>query len=134
MTGETAAEIVVHRIGGAKTNAGMTNWKGDLPKSEDAKTAKSYMLQEELEILYLLVEQFLSFSELQIKLKRPMYMSDWRQYLDDFLNLNKLGILNHKGSVSHKEMEKIVKKEMAHHQKLIAQTNRRVLSTNNERK
>ena len=35
-----------------------------------------------------------------------MYMKDWRQYLDDFLKLNKLEILKNKGSVSHDEMEK----------------------------
>ena len=119
VTGETAAEIVVHRISGNKRNVGMTNWKGNLPKTEDAKIAKNYMLQDELEILYLLVEQFLSFSELQIKLKRPMYMKDWREYLDDFLKLNKLEILKHKGSVSHEEMEKIVKQEMINYQKLL---------------
>ncbi len=118
VTGETAAEIVVHRIAGSKPYLGMTNWKGNVPKTEDAKIAKNYMLREELEILYLLVEQFLSFSELQIKLKRPMYMKDWRQYLDDFLKLNKLEILKNKGSVSHDEMEKIVKKEMINYQNL----------------
>lgn len=119
VTGETAAEIVVHRITGTKPNLGMTNWKGNLPKTEDAQIAKNYMFQEELEILYLLVEQFLSFSELQIKLKRPMYMQDWRQYLDDFLKLNRLEILKRRGSVSHDEMEKVVRREMGHYQKLL---------------
>ncbi len=118
VTGETAAEIVAHRISSNKLHLGMTNWKGNLPKTKDAKIAKNYMLREELEILYLLVEQFLSFSELQIKLKRPMYMKDWRQYLDDFLKLNKLEILKHKGAVSHDKMEKIVKKEISNYQKL----------------
>ena len=119
MTGETAAEIVVHRIGSRRQNLGMTNWKGNSPKIEDAKIAKNYMLKGELEILYLLVEQFMSFSELQIKLKRPMYMNDWRQYLNEFLKLNKLEILKHKGSVSRKEMEKVVKKEMTSYHNLL---------------
>jgi len=77
------------------------------------------MLKDELEVLYLLVEQFLSFSELQIKLKRPLYMKDWKEYLDDFLKLNKLEILKNKGSVSHKEMEKVVLNEMKLYQELL---------------
>ncbi len=119
VTGETAAEIVVHRIGSKKQNLGMTNWKGKQPKKEEAIIAKNYMVREELEILYLLVEQFLSFAELQIKLQRPMYMNDWRSYLDDFLKLNRLEILRNKGSVSHGEMEKVVRREMKNYQKLL---------------
>lgn len=119
VTGETAAEIIVHRISGDKSNLGMTNWKGDSPKSKEAKIAKNYMLKDELEILYLLVEQFLSFAELQVKLKRPLYMKDWREYLDDFLKLNKLEILKNKGSISHKEMEKVVSREMKLYLKLL---------------
>lgn len=119
VTGETAAEMVVHRISSSKLNLGMTNWKGNVPKTDEAKIAKNYMLKDELEILYLLVEQFLSFAELQIKLKRPLYMKDWREYLDDFLKLNKLEILKTKGSVSHEEMEKVVLSEMKLYQKLL---------------
>ena len=119
VTGKTAAEIVVHRISSSKINLGMTNWKGNAPKINEAKIAKNYMLKDELEILYLLVEQFLSFAELQIKLKRPLYMKDWKEYLDDFLKLNKLEILKNKGSVSHEEMEKIVLSEIKLYQKLL---------------
>lgn len=119
VTGETASELVVHRIDSGKPQLGMTNWKGQQPKTEDAKIAKNYMLKEELEILYLLVEQFLSFAELQIKLKRPMYMKDWRGHLDDFLKLNKLEILKNKGGISHDKMEQVVKEEMKKYQKLL---------------
>lgn len=119
ITGETAAEMIVHRISSNKLNLGMTNWKGNVPKTDEAKIAKNYMLKDELEILYLLVEQFLSFAELQIKLKRPLYMKDWREYLDNFLKLNKLEILKIKGTVSHEEMEKVVSKEIKLYQKLL---------------
>lgn len=119
VTGETAAELVVHRISSEKPNLEMTTWKGENPKSDDAKIAKNYMLQQELEILYLLVEQFLSFAELQIKLQRAMRMKDWREYLDNFLALNRLEILQNKGSISREEMEKVVKNEMKLYQKLL---------------
>lgn len=112
VTGETAAELVVHRISGNKPHLGMTNWKGERPKSDEAKIAKNYMVKKELEILYLLVEQFLVFAELQIKLQRPMYMKDWRMHLDKSLEFIGLQVLQDKGSVSHAEMEKVVAREM----------------------
>ncbi|MFA6917868.1 MAG: virulence RhuM family protein [Candidatus Gracilibacteria bacterium] len=112
ITGQTAAEIVVTRIDGKKENMGLTNWKGNKVKREDAEIAKNYMLEKELKQLYLLVEQFLSFAELQISLERPMYMADWKKKLNEFLKLNELKILEGKGKISHEEMEKVVKKEM----------------------
>ena len=90
----------------------MTNWKGKSIVKSDAVIAKNYMLERELRQLYLLVEQFLSFAELQIERERPMYMSDWREALDEFLRLNRLESLQGKGLVSHRKMEGFVKKEL----------------------
>jgi len=112
ITGQTAAEIITHRIDSKKENMGLTNWKGNIIKKDDAVVAKNYMLEDELKKLYLLVEQFLSFSELRIALRKPMYMHNWQKKLDGFLNLNELEILKGSGNVSHKKMEGIVKKEL----------------------
>jgi len=112
ITGETAAEIITHRIDSKKQNMGLTNWKGDMIKKDDAIIAKNYMIEDELKKLYLLVEQFLSFSELRIALRKPMYMHDWQKKLDGCLKLNELEILEGTGGVSHKKMEGIVKKEL----------------------
>jgi len=90
----------------------MTNWKGKSIVKSDAVIAKNYMLEKELRQLYLLVEQFLSFAELQIERERPMYMNDWREALDEFLKLNRLDLLQGKGLVSHQKMEGFVKKEL----------------------
>lgn len=69
ITGSTAAELVVNRIDGKKENLGMTAWKGEMPTRKEAEIAKNFMLETELRQLYLLVEQFLSFSEFQIERK-----------------------------------------------------------------
>ncbi len=112
ITGNTAAELVVSRISGGKENLGMTSWKGAMPTRKEAEVAKNYMLETELRQLYLLVEQFLSFAEFQIERKNVMYMKDWVKYLHEMLKTNKLEVLLNKGKISHKEMEKIVKKEI----------------------
>ena len=62
--------------------------------------------------LNLLVEQFLSFAELQSVERRVMYMKDWIVKLDDFLVLNDKEILDNSGNVSHKEMEQKVREEL----------------------
>ncbi|MEI8343714.1 MAG: RhuM family protein [Candidatus Moraniibacteriota bacterium] len=113
ITGSTAAELVVERIGGEKENLGLTNWKGEVPTRKEAEVAKNYMLETELRQLYLLVEQFLSFAEFQIERRNIMHMKDWVRYLHDMLKFNQLEVLSGKGKISHEKMEKIVKKELA---------------------
>lgn len=113
ITGQTAAELVCNRIDSKKENVGMTNYKNISVTRREAEIAKNYMIETELRQLYLLVEQFLSYSEFQIERKNVMYMKDWVSYLDDMLKANKLEILSSKGKVSHKEMENVVQKEIA---------------------
>lgn len=112
ITGKTAAELVINRISGKKENLGMTNWKGAMPTRKEAEVAKNYMLETELRQLYLLVEQFLSFSEFQIERKRVMHMQDWLDYLHDMLKANKLDVLSGKGNISRDDMERKVKEEI----------------------
>ena len=112
ITGNTASELVVSRIGGEKEHLGMTHWKGEVPTRKEAEVAKNYMLETELRQLYLLVEQFLSFAEFQIERKNIMHMKDWVEYLQDMLTANKLEVPSDKGSVSHEKMEKVVKEEV----------------------
>lgn len=112
ITGLTAAEIVVKRIDSTKTHMGLTNWKGEVITRDQAEVAKNYLEELELKRLNLLVEQFLSFAELQSVEKRVMYMKDWIQKLDAFLVLNDKEILEGWGNVSHKDMEQRVRGEL----------------------
>ncbi len=113
ITGLTAAEIVHSRVDSAKENLGLTNWKGEIITREQAQIAKNYLQELELKRLNLLVEQFLSFAELQSVEQRVMYMKDWVEKLDSFLILNEKEILNDAGDVSRKEMEQKVREELA---------------------
>jgi hypothetical protein len=112
ITGMTAAEIVVNRVDSTKENMGLTNWKGEIITRDDAQIAKNYLQELELKRLSLLVEQFLSFAELQSVEQRLMYMRTWVEKLDGFLILNDKEILTDSGSVSHREMENIVRQEL----------------------
>ena len=112
ITGLTAAEIVSDRIDSKKNNLGLTNWKGEIITREQAQIAKNYLKELELKRLNLLVEQFLSFAELQSVEQRVMYMKDWIKKLDDFLILNDKEILKGSGSISHLKMEKQVREQL----------------------
>ncbi|MFH0928537.1 MAG: RhuM family protein [bacterium] len=113
ITGLTAAEIVTTRIDSAKENLGLTNWKGEVITREQAEIAKNYLEELELKRLNLLVEQFLSFAELQSVEQRVMYMKNWIEKLDSFLTLNDKQILGGASEVSRSDMEQKVRQELA---------------------
>ena len=112
IVGLTAAEIIVKRVDSKKDNLGLTNWKGKIITREQAQIAKNYLEELELKRLNLLVEQFLSFAELQSVERRVMYMKNWIEKLDSFLVLNDKKILDKAGLVSHSDMENKVRAEL----------------------
>lgn len=113
ISGLTATEIINSRIDSNKRNLGLTNWQGEIITREQAEVAKNYLEELELKRLNLLVEQFLSYAELQSVKERLMYMKDWINELNNFLIFNKEKILNNSGLVSHNDMEEKVRLELA---------------------
>jgi hypothetical protein len=110
--GRTAAELIAERVNSDAPAMGLTNWSGKIVTTKDARIAKNYLQELELKRLNLLVEQFLVYAELQAVEKRPMYMSQWVEKLDDFLRFNEKEILQHKGLVSRQDMETKVREEL----------------------
>ena len=85
ITGFTAAETIVNRVNAFKPKMGLVHTKGEKPTRKEAEVAKNYLEELELKRLELLVDQFLSYAELQSVEKRPMYMADWKRKLDEFI-------------------------------------------------
>ena len=100
--GHTAAGIIAARVDAAKPNMGLTSWTGPRPTQADSEIAKNYLSAGELDTLNRLVTIYLDFSELQALNRKPMYMKDWIDKLDEFLKVSERNILKHAGSVSHK--------------------------------
>ena len=101
ITGQTAAEIVHDRVDAAKTNLGLTNWRGAVIRKQDVVIAKNFLAEPELAALNNLMEQYLVFAEGQAMRRIPMHMADWIKKLDAFLTLNQRDILSHAGRISH---------------------------------
>ena len=104
VTHQTAAEIVFSRADSKKLNMGLTTWKnapnGDIHKP-DVSIAKNYLSQEEIDTLNRIVTMYLDYAELQAKRGQIMYMKDWVQKLNAFLQFNEKDILEDKGKVTH---------------------------------
>ncbi len=98
--GHTAAEIIFERANSEKDFMGLTTWSGAFPKRTDTEYAKNYLSEDELDTLNRIVNLYLDFAELQAKSKKPMYMKDWIQKLDDFLKLSGKELLTHAGTIS----------------------------------
>jgi hypothetical protein len=124
--GHTAAELVAERADARKPHMGMTHWKGDRPRKADVTVAKNYMTTDELQMLNLIVDQYLSFAEFQARQRKPMYMRDWIKKLDSFLQLNEREILQNAGRISARLSEEIAYREFDkfwEQQKQIEQSN-----------
>lgn len=114
--GKTAAEVIAQRADASKPNMGLTAWKGKTLTKNDTLIAKNYLSQDELEVLNLLVSQYLDFAELQARAKKPMFMKDWAAKLHDFLKVNDREILKDAGRISRTMAEELVTKEFEKYQ------------------
>lgn len=112
--GQTAAEVIFTRANADMPNMGLTTWKnaphGKIRKT-DVDVAKNYLSEDELKDLNLIVDQYLSFAELQARNRKPMYMSDWNKKLNDFLTLNDREILDHAGRIAAEMAKELAEAE-----------------------
>jgi hypothetical protein len=101
--GNTAAEVIYKRIDADKPNLGLTSFKGLKPTKQETEIAKNYLNEQELNILNRMVTAYLELAELQALNRKPMYMKDWIERLDDFLKMTGNEILQHAGTISHEQ-------------------------------
>lgn len=99
--GHTAAEIIYQRIDAKKPNLGLTHIKGTKPTKQETEIAKNYLNEAELIVLNRMVTAYLELAEIQALNRKPMYMKDWIERLDDFVRMTGNNILQNAGTVSH---------------------------------
>lgn len=116
--GHTAAEVISERADALKPNMGLTSWKGSHLKRADVVIAKNYLSETEIELLNRVVSFYLDFAELRAIQKKPMYMKDWIQKLDEFLRLSEQHILTHAGKISHEDAAEKAHQEFEKYQLL----------------
>jgi len=118
--GHTAAELIHKRADASKDDMGLTGWKGSRIRKSDVTVAKNYLKETELKELNRIVTMYLDYAEMQAERRQVMYMEDWINRLDAFLEFNEQDILNHPGKVSREVAEKLaIEQYEIYHQKCL---------------
>jgi hypothetical protein len=89
----------------------MTTWKGGIVRKSDVGIAKNYLSEQEISDLNLIVNQYLDFAEFQARRHQLMYMKDWVQRLDEFLQVNRLNILETAGKITAQQAKEFAEAE-----------------------
>ena len=112
--GNTAAELIMKRADAEKEHMGLTSWE-NAPKGKIVKTdvsiAKNYLNAKELDSLGRIVNAFLDLAENRAMRHIPMTMEDWSNYIDRFLMIDELPLLQDNGSVSAEEAKQFAESE-----------------------
>lgn len=105
-TGKTAPELIAERADHIKPNMGLTAWKGSVVRKSDVTVAKNYLNETEITELNRIVTMFLDYAEDQARRRRQVFMRDWREKLDDFLQFNERRVLPDAGRVSRENADR----------------------------
>ncbi|CAK0753965.1 Hydroxyacid dehydrogenase [Gammaproteobacteria bacterium] len=106
-TRKTAAEIIVERADHTQLNMGLTSWKGTKVRKGDVTIAKNYLRLEEIDELNRIVSMYLDYAEDQARRRKLLYMRDWREKLDAFLQFNERDILTNAGSIAKEVADRL---------------------------
>ena len=101
-TGQTAAQIVFNRADASQPLMGLTHTATGSVRKADIKTAKNYLRQDEISELNRIVTMWLDFAEDQAKRKKQIFLRDWQEKLDQFLQFNDREVLQDAGKISKK--------------------------------
>ena len=110
VTGATASEIIIGRADAQKENMGLTSWKGAIVRKQDIIISKNYLTTDEIDTLNRLVVIFLETAELNVKERKDLTMSFWKENVDRLLNFQNKKILKGSGTGSNEQMENYIEK------------------------
>ena len=103
ITGKTAAETIYSSADATKLYMGLTNWKqapdGKILKS-DVTIAKNYLNEAHIRELNRIVSAYLDLAESRAERDIITTMSDWANFLDQFIELSQYPILQNQGKIS----------------------------------
>ncbi len=114
--GNTAAEVIYKRANANEPFMGLKTFSGKIPVLKDVGVAKNYLTEDELKILNNLVSGYFDFAEIQAMKKRPMYMKDYINQLDNILSSTGEKVLEGAGHISHKNALEKAKQEYRKYQ------------------
>lgn len=101
-TGHTAAELIHQRADASQLHMGLSSYKGEEVRKSDVTVAKNYLNQDEVSELNRVVNMWLDFAEDQARRRQQVFLRDWQEKLDQFLQFNDRDVQQGAGTVSKK--------------------------------
>ena len=108
--GQTAAEVIYNRADAEKEFMGLTTFAGNQPTLREATIAKNYLYEDEIKQLNRIVNMWLDFAEDQALRRKQVFLQDWNNKLDQFLEFNDRDILQGAGHITRKAADEKAKK------------------------
>ena len=105
VTGKTAAELIAERADASRPNMGLSSWKSGSVQKADVTVAKNYLHESEIAELNRIVTMWLDFAEDQARRRKEVFLKDWAEKLDAFLQFNDRDVLEGAGRISRKQAE-----------------------------
>lgn len=99
-TGMTAAELIVSRADARAPDMGLTSYKYNEVRKTDVTIAKNYLHENEIKELNRIVNMWLDFAEDQALRRKQVFLQDWTNKLDKFLEFNDRDVLQGAGHIS----------------------------------
>jgi hypothetical protein len=128
VTKQTAAEIIYERADAERPHMGLTTWKnapdGRVIKS-DVTIAKNYLSEKEVDSLNRLSNAFINLAEQRAMDHVLMTMSDWKDLLGRYMELNNRALLPDAGRITHEQAEE---KALAEYEKFRVIQDREIMS------
>ena len=101
--GKTAAEIIYERADHNEINMGLTNFRGNIVRACNIYISKNYLKKDEITKLNRLTTMFLDYVENQVeRTQKQLFMDDWENKTNKFLEFNEYNLLNDFGEISNK--------------------------------
>ncbi|ELY3085573.1 virulence RhuM family protein [Klebsiella aerogenes] len=110
-TGHTAAELIHQRADASQPHMGLTSYRGEEVHKGDVTVAKNYLTQDEVNELNRVVNMWLDFAEDQARRRQQVFLRDWQDKLDQFLQFNDREVLQGAGKVSKKMADEKAQEE-----------------------
>lgn len=104
-SGQTAAELIYSRADASQPNMGLNTFKGAEVRKTDVTIAKNYLTEQEISELNRIVSMWLDFAEDQALRRKQVFLRDWQEKLDQFLQFNDRDVLAGAGQVSKRQAD-----------------------------
>ena len=111
VTGKTASELIMERADASQPNMNLMTWQKENVRKSDVIVAKNYLREDEISELNRIVVMCLDYAEDQARRRKQIFLKDWEEKINQFLEFNERTVLIGGGNISHEEARRHAEKQ-----------------------